>query len=1317
MLLFAIFKLKNCFLVISVSMLLFFSVVDAEITIGNVSFDDNAFADTILSTNYAGGFGSSPSYVIEGGELDLDEAILGYNLNTWIDYDIPPPGVDPANYHRNPLQYVKVGFRNNTVVNLEGNDIVAFEEGGTNGIYFSLSERFAPESSFISNGNYNAQGMWFCYVDLSDLGVPLGDTIRYIYVSNYPEQGGSGIYYPYGVAEIAGVAAVHSAIPLNQKPEVFAGSPQTTGFPTNSVSLSATVTDDGLPAGGQLNINWQQLSGPSTVQFSNAFSTSTDVTFALPGVYDLQIVVSDGEFSDTSVTTITVREEDLTPPSTPSNCSFISAIEGSLRLQWENALDNIGIAYYNIFRDQQFLAHTDTNYYEDKSVIAYASYSYSVQAVDFSGNLSNLSPPIDTIVTAIPTVLEKLITDGNDDVEEFANGAMQTNSSDLELVFEAGTPQNQIVGLRFANLAIPQYAQIANAYIEFEVDEVTTADASLQIQIEAIDNAAPFTSTARSISSRSFENSTIPWSNVAPWSSVDSKQRTPDISALIQAAVNRTGWSSGNALVVTITGTGTRTAESVEGEAAAAPKLHVEYVPGAPVNHAPVVSAGQSQTIALPLDQVTLAGSVTDDGLPSGNSVSTHWSQVSGPTGVSFQNEAHPTTEAYFPENGVYVLQLLASDGDLQSTATVTITVTAPDLTPPTIPQSLSVVSAVAGSVRLQWNPSTDNNGIIQYEVVRNGSVLSTVTETSFTDATAAAHDVYTYTVEAIDAAGNRSGTSTPVEVTVPGAALTVEKLITDGNDDVEEFANGAMQTNSSDLELVFEAGTPQNQIVGLRFANLAIPQYAQIANAYIEFEVDEVTTADASLQIQIEAIDNAAPFTSTARSISSRSFENSTIPWSNVAPWSSVDSKQRTPDISALIQAAVNRTGWSSGNALVVTITGTGTRTAESVEGEAAAAPKLHVEYVPGAPVNHAPVVSAGQSQTIALPLDQVTLAGSVTDDGLPSGNSVSTHWSQVSGPTGVSFQNEAHPTTEAYFPENGVYVLQLLASDGDLQSTATVTITVTAPDLTPPTIPQSLSVVSAVAGSVRLQWNPSTDNNGIIQYEVVRNGSVLSTVTETSFTDGTAAAHGAYTYTVEAIDAAGNRSGTSTPVSVTVPGAALTVEKQITDGNDDVEEFASGAMQTNSSDLELVYEAGTPQNQNVGLRFANLAIPQYAQIANAYIEFEVDEVTTSATSLQIHIEAVDNAAPFTSTAHSVSSRNFETVTIPWDNVESWSSVDVKHHTPDISALIQAVVNRAGWTSGNSLVISITGTGTRTAESVEGEAAAAPKLHVEYVQ
>jgi hypothetical protein len=50
-----------------------------------------------------------------------------------------------------------------------------------------------------------------------------------------------------------------------------------------------------------------------------------------------------------------------------------------------------------------------------------------------------------------------------------------------------------------------------------------------------------------------------------------------------------------------------------------------------------------------------------------------------------------------------------------------------------------------------------------------------------------------------------------------------------------------------------------------------------------------------------------------------------------------------------------------------------------------------------------------------------------------------------------------------------------------------------------------------------------------------------------------------------------------------------------------------------------------------------------------------------------------------------------------------------------DIKTIVQEIVNRPGWSSGNSLAFIITGTGTRTAESYEGNFGAAPLLHVEY--
>jgi hypothetical protein len=56
-----------------------------------------------------------------------------------------------------------------------------------------------------------------------------------------------------------------------------------------------------------------------------------------------------------------------------------------------------------------------------------------------------------------------------------------------------------------------------------------------------------------------------------------SDQQTSDISSIIQEIVDRPGWSGGNSLAIIITGVGRRTAESFNGDADAAPVLHVEY--------------------------------------------------------------------------------------------------------------------------------------------------------------------------------------------------------------------------------------------------------------------------------------------------------------------------------------------------------------------------------------------------------------------------------------------------------------------------------------------------------------------------------------------------------------------------------------------------------------------------------------------------------------------------------------------------------------------------------------------------------------------
>lgn len=92
-----------------------------------------------------------------------------------------------------------------------------------------------------------------------------------------------------------------------------------------------------------------------------------------------------------------------------------------------------------------------------------------------------------------------------------------------------------------------------------------------------------------------------------------------------------------------------------------------------PANRAPFVDAGPDQAV-LGL-KASLRGIVFDDGLPNPPAaVTVSWSVVSGPGAATFADPGQPATTASFSARGTYVLQLRASDGELSSSDTLTIT-------------------------------------------------------------------------------------------------------------------------------------------------------------------------------------------------------------------------------------------------------------------------------------------------------------------------------------------------------------------------------------------------------------------------------------------------------------------------------------------------------------------------------------------------------------------------------------------------------------------------------------------------------------------
>jgi hypothetical protein len=123
-----------------------------------------------------------------------------------------------------------------------------------------------------------------------------------------------------------------------------------------------------------------------------------------------------------------------------------------------------------------------------------------------------------------------------------------------------------------------------------------------------------------------------------------------------------------------------------------------------------------------------------------------------------------------------------------------------------------------------------------------------------------------------------------------------------------------------------------------------------------------------------------------------------------------------------------------------------------------------------------------------------------------------------------------------------DGLHTVQLQAKDAaaNLGSSTTAQVTVRNPvttvDTAPPTAPTKLAAIRT-GGTVNLTWTGSTDNVGVNGYTVYRGGVAIGTSSIASYTDPTPPTGKASSYTVKATDAAGNLSGASNTVSITVP------------------------------------------------------------------------------------------------------------------------------------------------------------------------------------
>src|SRR5262249_3077278 len=252
---------------------------------------------------------------------------------------------------------------------------------------------------------------------------------------------------------------------------------------------------------------------------------------------------------------------------------------------------------------------------------------------------------------------------------------------------------------------------------------------------------------------------------------------------------------------------------------------------------------------------------------------------------------------------GMYTVTLIATDsaGNASTSASASITVS-----PPPGPTARLTVTP-AGSPPLtatadgSASTSTVPIGSYRFDFGDGSPAVTTTAPVATTQHTYAAAGTYTMTLVATDSIGTASA---PASASVTLAApVTLEKRIAAWIDDVEEaVANGTIYVNSAALEMTADGSV--NQLDGMRWPALAIPQGATITTAWIQFSARESQSVTTNLTFQAQASDNAPSFGSSAFNVSARPRTTAAMPWSPV-PWvaGEAGANQRTPDLGSVIQ------------------------------------------------------------------------------------------------------------------------------------------------------------------------------------------------------------------------------------------------------------------------------------------------------------------------------------------------------------------------------------------------------------------------------
>ncbi|MFJ6673064.1 fibronectin type III domain-containing protein [Actinosynnema sp. NPDC091369] len=473
-----------------------------------------------------------------------------------------------------------------------------------------------------------------------------------------------------------------------------------------------------------------------------------------------------------------------------------------------------------------------------------------------------------------------------------------------------------------------------------------------------------------------------------------------------------------------------------------------------------------------------------------------------------------------------------------QRTVLHTFTVTpAQDTEAPATPTGLTAGDTTPTSVALTWAAATDNVGVTGYDVYAGNTLVTSVEGTSATVGGLAPDTEYSFTVVARDAAGNRSSAGSAVTARTKAAPDTQAptapgNLASTGATPTSvslEWAAASDNVGVTRYE-VFNGGTPATTVEGTSATVDGLSpntEYAFTVRA-VDAAGNESGHSDPLTVRTPEAPDSEGPSAPANPRTTGASASSIGLAW----------------DASA---DNVGVTGYDvyNGSTLASTVEGTSatvgglapdteysfTVVARDAAGNRSAASAAVTARTETAPDTEGPSAPAGLAVS-GVTQSSVSLGWTASAD-----NVGVTGYDVYNGSTLASTVEGTSATVGGLAPGTE-YSFTVVAKDAagnrSAASAAVTARTENAPDTRAPTAPSVLRSTAQTPNSVTLAWDASTDDVGVIGYEVFTGGTSAATTTAATVTVGGLQPDTEYTFTVVAKDAAGNTSDASAALKV---------------------------------------------------------------------------------------------------------------------------------------------------------------------------------------